>query len=116
MLLRRHHGDASCMIVEFVENAVGVFIQFLHDFALHILSPCAAQDLNQTGAGGAAGNDLGSQCNVVEDVGERAGSARVAFLLIEDEPLDGDDLVAIGIVVLYRVASEGELAMDISNF
>ena len=51
VFFRGHHGQATCMIVEFEDDLVRIFIQFLDDLALDVLFACAAQDVGQPGPG-----------------------------------------------------------------
>ena len=90
------------MVVEPEDRALRKDVELLHLFALHVLLTGAAQDLGQAGARGFAGNDLGRQRHIVEQVGEAARGVGMLGLLVEDEALDRHQLAGIALHVSHR--------------
>ena len=101
-LFRRHYGQASGMVVQAKDRALGKGVQFLHLLALHVLLVGAAKDAGQPCLGRFAGDDLRSQRHVIKNIGEGAGGIRVMVLLVKNEPLDRDQLAGIFIHVSHR--------------
>ena len=83
------------MVVEAVDGALGKGIQLLHFLTLDILLPQAAQDASQPRLGSLAGDDLGGQGHIVEDVSERARGVWIVLLLIQNIPLDRHEFACI---------------------
>ena len=71
---------------------VGKLVKLLDLLALDVDAPGLAQDFGQPGPVALAGDDLASQRDVIQQVGQRAGRLGKRTLLLQDVPFDRDDL------------------------
>jgi hypothetical protein len=76
------------MVIQLKDGAVGILIQQLDFFTLHIDFTRCADNIGQAGPRGMAGNQFGSHGHIVEDSRERAGGIRKGGLLVKDVPLN----------------------------
>jgi hypothetical protein len=91
VFLGGHHTNAPGVVERVLERLIGEDVEFLLLLALHVDGAHGAEDVDQAGPPGGGGDDLGSQRNVIEQVGEFPGRLRVLLLLVDDEPFDGRD-------------------------
>ena len=91
LLLRRHGAQPAAVVHRLDDYLVGDDVQLLLNFALDVHVFRGAEDVGQTGAADLVGDHLRGQRQVVEDAGELTRRLRVKLLLLDDEPLDGDD-------------------------
>ena len=68
----------------FEEGVIRDFVQFLHDFALHIDLVLGPERVGQPGHPQASGDALGGQRNLGQENGEFSGCTRVLLLLHEN--------------------------------
>ena len=91
LLFRRHRAQATGVIHRLDDDLVRYDVELLLNFALHVLGFRRAEDVGETGHADLAGDHLRGERDVVQDAGELAGGLRMLALLLDDEPLDGDD-------------------------
>ena len=91
LLFRRHRAQATGVIHRLDDDLVRYDVELLLNFALHVLGVRRAEDVGETGHADLAGDHLRGERDVVQDAGELAGGLRMLALLLDDEPLDGDD-------------------------
>src|SRR2546430_8677907 len=91
LLFRRHRAQATGVIHRLDDDLVRYDVELLLNFALPILGFRRAEDVGETGHADLAGDHLRGEPDVVQDAGELAGGLRMLALLLDDEPLDGDD-------------------------
>src|SRR5438105_11924283 len=91
LLFRRHRAQTSGMVHRLDDDLIRDDVELLLNFTLNVLRFRRAENVGQTGHADLARDHLRRKRNVVQDAGELARRLRMLALLLDDEPLDGDD-------------------------
>ena len=86
-----HAGQVATVVERLEDHVVRPGIELLDVLAVHVPLIGAAQDVDEAGHVHLAGDHLGGEGQVVEDVAECTRRALVAALLGDDVAFDGDD-------------------------
>ncbi len=80
VFLRDHARQSTRKVVATDQGFVGQHVQFGDLFSLNVFRVGFAQHVDQAGAHHRVGDNLGRECNVVKQIGQRAGCFRVSAL------------------------------------